>query len=91
MNADINLDDTTHCPLGDQCWVCGTTDDLAVAIYGTALGVYCDTLCGECAHAGTAPRGLAATTVMFLVMVHCEHLGIDIDQMAAVLDAEQAE
>jgi hypothetical protein len=88
MRTEVNLDDTTNCPRGDEYCVCDATDDLAVAIFATSLGVFCDTLCGECAHAAKAPHIPSATMAIFLVMTHCEHLGITIDEMATALNAE---
>lgn len=83
----VDVDDTSNCPLGDECASCGTRDDLAVSTLGIPMGVLCMTLCGDCAEAGRRPK-------MYLVpgaekvLEHCGHLGIDADEMAAALDRE---
>ena len=38
--VEFDLDDTTTCPTGESCGVCGTGDDLAVGAAGTMFGVY---------------------------------------------------
>lgn len=82
----INLDDTTNCPLGHRCESCGAAGDrLTVQTATTAVGVLCLTLCPRCAASDVAPPVPVATAVR-LVMQHCQHLGIDADQMAAAMD-----
>lgn len=93
MNTALNLDDTTNCPLGDRCAHCGTTGGLVVATFDAPIGVLCRTICGTCA-ADDAPRNpfrfsLELNHVVRMVCDHCEHLGIDLDQMAAALDTER--
>lgn len=84
-----NLDDITRCPLGHRCESCGAErDDLAVDTATTPLGVLCLTLCPRCAAATAAPP-VAVGTANRLVLAHCDHLGIDPDQMAAALRAER--
>lgn len=84
----IDLDDTSRCPCGHRCEACGTEHgDLTVTTAHTPLGVMCVTLCPDCLASGIAPP-VAITTAVRLVGQHCEHLGIDVDQMAAELDAE---
>lgn len=95
MNETLNLDDISNCPLDTTCRECGSMNDLDVATYSTPLGVFCGTLCAACAVAGHEQQipghGAGLHVILMLVMEHCEHLGIGIDQMAAVLEAEQAE
>lgn len=94
MSNNINVDDTTRCPIGPECGACERTDDLAVVTFSTPMGVFCGTLCAHCAtlppfrHVGQI---LAWPTVARLVASHCAHLGIDLDQMADALEAEQPE
>lgn len=77
-----DLDDTARCPLGVRCESCGTEHaQLAVSTANTALGVLCLTLCPTCAASADTPPVSVATAAR-LVMQHCEHLGIDVDQMA---------
>lgn len=79
------VDDTDRCPLFDHCATCGSTDDLAVATVETNVGVFCTTLCGCCADAGQTPRPPGWAAAMDWVAAHCEHLNINVDQMAALL------
>jgi hypothetical protein len=85
----VDLSNTDHCPKPSECGECGGTDRLAVATWETDLGVYCAPVCGPCLDAGhTRRRPLGA--VMRAVLDHCEHLGIDFDEMATALDNEGA-
>lgn len=83
----IDLDDTSRCPLGTRCETCGAEgNDLAVATVDLGrIGVACLTMCPRCASSTTAPA-VSVPTAARLVCLHCEHLGIDLDEMAAVLD-----
>ena len=82
----VDLDDVSRCPRGHRCESCGTEhDDLEVRTADTPLGVLCVTLCPRCA-AASSPPPVAIGTAVRLVAQHCEHLGIDVDQMAAALD-----
>ena len=84
----IDLDDTSRCGgPGMRCESCGAAGELALATADTALGVLCLTLCARCARSGQLP-GCSAPTVVRLVLTHCEHLGIDVDQMAAAMELE---
>jgi hypothetical protein len=86
----VDLDDTHRCPVGAACESCGTASDLGVAVLDCVMGVFCLTLCGRCVRAGRVPTvGLATAALM--VLAHCEHLGIDLDRMAAIRSAEQAD
>ena len=91
MVTAIDLDDVSNCPRGHRCESCGAErDDLAVQIVKLArLGVACLTLCPRCADSGVVPP-VAVGTAVRLVAQHCAHLGIDVDQMAAIVDEEGA-
>ena len=80
-----------RCPLGDRCEVCGSGRDLDVATYDTPVGVFCATVCGTCVAAGKAPPVRGWAQAVCRVAAHCGHLGIDVDQMAAILHAERGE
>lgn len=84
------LDDTARCPEAATCATCEGTTDLAVATVETTVGVYCTTLCGRCGEAGNMPRPPSWTAAIGLVMAHCDHLGIDADEMAALLEVDRA-
>lgn len=58
--------------------------DLAVAAARTALGVLCLSLCPRCGAATMAPP-VAVATAARLVHQHAQHVGIDLDEMAAAL------
>lgn len=82
--ADLHV--TGGCPLGHRCESCGAErDDLAVGTAETALGVLCLTLCPRCAESAMAPP-VAVATAARLVGQHCMHLGITVDDMAALLE-----
>lgn len=82
----VNLDDVSRCPLGLRCESCGAeSGDVTVATADLGrLGVACFSLCARCRRSTVPPR-IAVGTAMRLVGQHCVHLGIDVDQMAAVL------
>lgn len=86
---NVDIDDTSRCPLGHRCESCGAErDDLAVttALFGP-IGVACVTMCPRCARSLQAPPVAVATAVR-LVGQHCEHVGITVDDMAELLDDE---
>lgn len=84
----MDLDDTSRCPLAPECAGCGAAAGLRVWTAGArTLGVFCTTLCEACELAPPARRSTLA--VLELVGAHCGHLGIDLDQMAELLEAER--
>lgn len=84
----IRLDDTSGCPTAAECHDCGGAAELGVATLETTVGVFCLTLCDNCAEQGSAAR-IGVVKAVTLVLGHCEHLGIDADQMEALLEAER--
>lgn len=80
----IDLDDTGSCPTTSACEGCGIDNHLDLATVETPLGVACITLCASCAR-GSGFRW-TVTYAAIRVGQHCEHLGIDLDQMAASLE-----
>ena len=82
----VNLDDVSGCPLGVRCESCGVErQDLAVSTANLGrLGVACLTLCPRCAGSRVAPP-VAVSTAVRLVLQHCDHLDITVDDMAAAL------
>ena len=85
----IDLDDVERCPLGHRCESCGVERaDLQVRTVTTPLGVMCLTLCPRCAGSGVVPPVSLGTAVR-LTAQHAEHLGIDLDEMAAAMEAER--
>lgn len=84
MSADLN--DTSRCPKGHRCESCGAADKrVAVKTLTTPLGVLCLTLCPRCA-GSQVPPPITVGTVVRLVAQHCEHLGIDCNEMGAAMD-----
>lgn len=88
MNVD--LDDTSRCPLGVRCESCGVErEDLAVVTAELGrLGIACLTLCPPCSASDVAPP-VSVSTAARLVGQHCTHLGIDLDQMAAAMETDR--
>jgi hypothetical protein len=78
-----DLDNTANCPPGDRCERCGSTDDLEVMTADTPVGVLCAAVCGDCAETGGELPRMDLPTAVIRVLEHCEHLGIDADEMAA--------
>jgi hypothetical protein len=88
--VSVDLDDTSRCPVGRSCEGCGEQrpDSLGVAVAETQLGVHCLTVCHRCWGDDRRLPRLGVVQVFDLIARHCEHLGIDLDQMAALLQAE---
>jgi hypothetical protein len=87
------LGPSRRCPAARRCEACGATRQLEVATYQTPVGVFCATACGSCIDQATAPPVRSWAEAIERVGTHCEHLGIDVDQMAALLhpDDDQQE
>lgn len=81
-----DLDDVSRCPLAKRCAGCGSETGLAVATIEVPVGIYCQTLCWLCAEDSLPSLGGWAATVD-AVCAHCVHLGIDVDQMGAAMEA----
>ena len=86
----VNLDDVSRCPLGVRCESCGVErDDLAICTVELgSLGVTCLTLCPRCAGSDVAPP-VSVGTASRLVLQHCIHVGITIDEMAAAMEVDE--
>ncbi len=82
------LGPSPRCPRAGRCEACGGSRDLEVATYQTPVGVFCATVCDPCIDAGKAPPVRSWVEAFERVAAHCEHLGIDLDQMAALLYGE---
>jgi hypothetical protein len=88
MGRPDPLGPSRRCPHAGRCEACGTTRQLAVATYLTQVGVFCATVCDPCVDGAKAPPVRSWLEAFERVGAHCEHLGIDLDQMAALLDRE---
>jgi hypothetical protein len=82
------LGPTARCPLAGRCEACAGTRELEVATYATPVGVLCATVCGACVDQGKAPAVRGWATACERVGGRCEHLGVDLDRMAALRHAE---
>lgn len=82
----VGLDNMENCPRGHRCESCGIESaDLAVCTADLGnMGVACLTLCVPCADSDIVPP-ITVGTAARLVGQHCQHLGIDLDQMAAAI------
>jgi hypothetical protein len=85
------LGPTVGCWLGSRCEACGGGQWLAVATYQTPVGVLCTTVCRACMATGAAPPIRSWGQACERVAAHCQHLGIDLDQMGALLQAKHQE
>jgi hypothetical protein len=85
--SEVNLDDTSNCPLQEICIDCGKAGWLEVRTFSSMVGVFCLTMCDDCAR----PRrpSFSVTTAVRRSLEHCGHLGIDADQMAALMEQER--
>jgi hypothetical protein len=88
MTGPDPLGPSRRCPRAGRCQACGATRQLEVATYQTQVGMFCATVCDLCIDAGEAPPVRSWLEAFERVGVHCEHLGIDLDQMAALLHHE---
>jgi hypothetical protein len=83
------LGPSRRCPRAGRCEACGATRQLEVATYQTPVGVFCATVCTPCVDAGNPPPVRSWGRAVERVGAHCQHLGIDVDQMAALLQRER--
>jgi hypothetical protein len=88
MGGPDPLGPSRRCPCAGRCEACGTTRALEVATYQTQVGVFCATICDPCIDAGNPPPVRSWLEAFERVAAHCEHLGIDLDKMAALLHRE---
>jgi hypothetical protein len=86
----VDLGDTSRCPTGKRCGGCGGRTRLMPATADTPVGVLCLTLCPACVRHHVLPT-FYPVTAMEAVAVHCEHLGLDLDQAAAIRAAENGD
>ena len=89
MTGPDLLGPSRRCPRAGRCEACGTTRRLEVATYQTPVGVFCATICDSCVEARNAPPVRSWLEAFERVGAHCEHLGIDLDQMGALLHEQE--
>ena len=90
-SSALDPDDTTACPVEATCAVCEApehVEPLAVATLKTDLGLICLTLCPECELGPIPPLSLGRA--LERVCAHCEHLGADLDAVAAAVAEKDA-
>jgi hypothetical protein len=85
------LGPSAACPRAGRCEACGTPRTLEVATYQTPVGVFCATVCCRCLRAHNPPPVRSWGQACERVGAHCQHLGIDLDQMADLLYPDAAE
>jgi hypothetical protein len=85
------LGPSRRCPRAGRCEACGATRQLDVATYQTPVGVFCATVCNTCVDTGNPPPVRSWGGAVERVGVHCQHLGIGVDQMAELLHADDDE
>lgn len=90
MSGEVWLGVVDACPLAESCLVCGSVMDLARETFETPVGIGCITLCDGCADEGKLPS-LSWPQAIDLSGRHAVHLGIDVDQMAAAMEREEAQ
>jgi hypothetical protein len=54
----------------------------------STVGVFCLTICADCAQRGSVEK-IGVVKAVTLVLDHCEHRGIDADQMEALMEVER--
>ena len=93
MTGPDPLGPSRRCPHAGRCEACGITRQLEVATCQTPVGVFCATICDRCVDARTAPPVRSCLEAFERAAAHCQHLGIDLDQMADLLhpDAKEGE
>jgi hypothetical protein len=89
MGGPDPLGPSRRCPRAGRCEACSATRHLEVATYQTPVGVFCATVCDRCVAAANPPPVHSWLDAFERVATHCEHLGIDLDQMAALLHRER--
>jgi hypothetical protein len=72
------------CPRVGRCEACGPRGR-EVATYQTPVGVFCATVCWRCLRTHNPPPVRSWGQACERVGAHCQHLGIDLDQMADLL------
>jgi hypothetical protein len=87
------LGPSPRCSRAGRCEACGGTRALEVATYQTPVGVFCATVCRRCLRTHHPPPVRSWGQACERVGAHCQHLGIDLDQMADLLhpDVEEGE
>jgi hypothetical protein len=82
------LDDVSNCPRATECASCGGDEQLDRATGQTPVGVFCLTLCIDCAETERLPV-LGWRTAVERAGEHAAHLGIDVDEMGRLMAAEE--
>jgi hypothetical protein len=89
MTKPDPLGPSPRCPRTGRCEACGTPRGLEVATYQTVVGVFCATVCWRCLRVGNPPQVRSCGQACERVADHCQHLGLDLDQMADLLEGER--
>lgn len=81
--SEVDPDDTSRCPTGLWCASCESPDDLAVGSAESPVGIFCVTLCGDCAEAGRLPAFRSWLEAIARVHDHAEHLDCTVDDLTS--------
>jgi len=97
----VDVDDTTRCPVRGQCESCdrpgvpcweerGSGESVLWVLTADSGmgGVFCMTLCGACSVCPLPSFGVLGAATR--VAEHCEHLGINLDEMARLVESGRA-
>jgi hypothetical protein len=89
MTGPDSLGPSPGCSPAGRCEACGTPCGLEVATYQTVVGVFCATVCWRCLRVGNPPPVRSWGQACDRVADHCQHLGLDLDQMADLLEVRE--
>lgn len=88
MGQQDPLGPSRRCLPAGHCEAYGATRQLGVATYQPPVGVFCATSRDPCVAAGNPPPMRSWPGAVERVGAPCQHLGIDVDQMTALLYRE---
>lgn len=69
----MDVHDTSRCPVGARCEVCGSAEPRTVRAVQIAEGAICLTVCGRCGASKVIPT-LSGTSAARFVLDHRGHL-----------------
>lgn len=84
MTGQPDPDDTSRCPVGLSCEVCGGAERLAVWTTTTPVGVACVTVCRDCDNALRPLPRFSVGAAVRRVLAHAEHLGCTVDDLSPI-------
>ncbi|MFI7608846.1 hypothetical protein ACIBTV_27550 [Micromonospora sp. NPDC049366] len=85
LDLGRRIDSTGGCPISPCCAACDTTVDLTTALVVTPVGVACTTVCWDCDNAYAAPKPGSLEEAYAAVLLHAEHLDVELPHLASVV------